>query len=294
MFRLRPSRQWQNKSAGVSAPPAKTFAAQIMALFGLKKAPDLRPQRRASDALGLRSATALGPQAGLLMTEANRAQSSEAPEPMAEREIGALEMGAGSLTADMEQSDRLLLSLQAQMMMGDNLQAIQKQTNSTFAHIDQELERWSLRANDLERSMIRPEPTPGLFSSSGPAQRLRRWLHLPGRQPAPAGDNRVANRVQQHRLSLSAPRQLPRLAALPMRAQINLLAQKPPAQKRPMAMLAAQLHERIDHIAHELHLHRHDKGAKAEGQKDRRQKNRPSAGLPPPILKPKVRQDEQA
>lgn len=293
MFRLRPSRQWQSRSAGVAPPPAKTFAAQLLALLGLKKGAAQHGQRRASDVLGLRPTGPAGSLSAFQSILAGQGRQTPLPEPEAERQVGALEVGADSLTADMEQSDRLLLGLQAQLAMSDTPLMVQKQTESTFAHIDQELGRWSLRANELERAMIRPEPTPSLFASSGPAQRLRKWLHLPTKGTAPTGDNRISGRIQQQRLSLPQPRPLPRFAALPMRAQINLLAHKPQPSARPMATLAAQLHERIDHIAHELHLHRHDKGAQAEGQKDRRLKNRPVMGYPAPTLKPKTGQDEK-
>ena len=78
-----------------------------------------------------------------------------------------------------------------------------------------------------------------------------------------------------------------------LRERMNRLAtlSGPALSQLKMAKLN-QLHGRIDQLANELHQHRLQADNKSHNRLDRRQKPRVTAGLPPPTLKPR-RKDEK-
>ena len=322
MFRIRPSRAWMSP-ADPASPPIKNGldAAQrskfgsLLSLFfgGTRRGQQPVRGRRAADSLG-RNNHIHAPLSwqGLMLGHANpqiRMSPNEWLSQQDSDQMLELHDGADDIVTSMTQMDMQLAALQTQDLLSPSSSLdMQLTTQQAFAKIDTDVQRWNIRADEIERSYAATQPQTGLFASSANfARNLWHRLTHTGQQAPRLHQIRDQRRaaIRQDLQRMGAPTARLRQQELQMRMAQQ--AQKPSGLRERMNRLATlsgpalsqlkmaklnQLHGRIDQLANELHQHRLQADNKSHNRLDRRQKPRVTAGLPPPTLKPR-RKDEK-
>ena len=321
MFRIRPSRAWMSP-ADPGSPPIKNGldAAQrskfgsLLSLFfgGTRRGQQPVRGRRAADSLGRNNhihaplswqGLMLGHQHPQIRLSPNEWLSQQDSAQMME-----LHDGADGMVNSLAQTDVQLSALQSQAQATpDTHLDLQLTTQQAFARIDTDMQRWHIRADEIERSYAATQPQPSLFASSANFARAlwHRLTHM-GQPPrlSHIRDQRRAA-IRQDLQRMGAPTARLRQQELQMRATIQ--TQKSMGLRDRINRMAApsglalsylkssklnQLHGKVDQLANELHQHREQANNKSHNRLDKRQKPRVTSGLPPPTLKPR-RKDEK-
>lgn len=345
MFFLRPNATWLLhgiKPFRGSAEQKGPLSQLFFTLSPRQKMQQFKANRRASDALGpqaqltTRSPTRAVPffvsvpeqpaQNGQLMLEYSASDWTSAEE---NRHLLELNDSADGMMNELSQTDRDLAALSAQAGTGMISADLSQTAQQTFARIDALMQRWSVRAEQIERAHSGTQWL-AVGSAAGnrayqatptkrtpqhqQAQATPQNTAIPGRGRLPGnaryGDQRQARldftaqplapaaQIRQRRQRLAdkyALRNTEKLAGL--RQQMNQLAAVPEQMTaragglRRMALTRlSTLHGKIDHMAHELHEHRQNIEFSIQQRTDRRRAPRASF-LPAPVLKPKVKDE---
>jgi hypothetical protein len=247
-----------------------------------------------------------------------RIEFLSAPAVQAQENAQLLELhdGADSLITELSHADAQIAALQAQAASSGKCADLALTAKQSFARVDSEMQRWNLRAEEIERAVdpvqtVSSGPKSGsLFAGSMHYVRnlWQRASLAPKTKPQRVLQNEIrdqrrsnirqdlqrmtspALRLRQHEVRIKAV-QAQKLETL--RAQLNTLAQPRSAELRKVALARlASIHDKVDHMALELHHHREDVGTKVHQRLDRRRQ--PRAPLPAPVYKPKQKQDESA
>lgn len=327
MFHLRPATNWQTNSLGGIRPfrgdaqqrgPLTSFYA--LSPHRINK-PHARTNRRAADALGHH-----GPQAGqvgkpfFISSPDNTAvpgrlvfdyRADEWLSPEENRQMLELHEGADTLMADLTQADLELTALDSRVCRGLANADVSLTAQQTFARIDDLMQRWSLRAEQIEQtSLNQPWMPVGQSGAVRPgATPLKPQSHslrqMPVTQPRsgvkndqrkqPAATPAAQTRQRRERLQDKATVQSGGEKLNVLRQQMNQLAAMPPRisglRRVAMARLAS-LHAPIDHLAQELHEHRVQIETQIHKKVDRRRGAR--APNPAPVYKPKIKDETSA
>jgi hypothetical protein len=240
--------------------------------------------------------------------------ATPAAEAQENAQLLELHDGADSMMTELSLADTQIAALQAQSVSSGHCADLGLAAKQSFARVDSEMYRWNLRAEEIERTA---DPVPAMTAApktgslfAGPVHYIRNlWQRAslaPKAQPqravqAQIRDQRRSNirqdlqrmsspaiRLRQHEVRLKVL-QAQKLETL--RAQLNTLAQPRSAELRKVARARlASIHDKVDHMALELHHHREDVGTKVQQRLDRRRQ--PRASLPAPVYKPKHKQGE--
>ncbi len=341
MFFLRPNATWLQQGQQQGVKPFRASAEQKGPLSSLfftlsprQKAQLSKKNRRASDALGPRvqmaassakpffvSAPEQPAQGGRLIYEYSGDDWTSPEEAL---QLTELNDSADSVMSELSQTDRDLAALSAQAGSGQISADLSLTAQQTFTRIDALMQRWNLRAEEIERNTsgtqwVAFNPATGSrFQQTPLARRAARQAFAPTATPTqsqPAGRSGDARRahlrhefgarpqapavqIKHRRLRIAeryAVSNTEKLSGL--RQQMNQLAAKPQHMtikagglRRIALARLASLHGSIDHMAHELHDHREHIEFSIKQRMDRRRGPR-AAAYPAPVLKPKTKDD---
>lgn len=320
MFHFRPATNWQANTLG-GIRPFRGDAQQrgpltlFHALSPQKISKHHARNRRAADALGLQ-----GPQAAhgqkpfFVSTESNKAASGrlvidyradEWLSPEEERQMLELQNGADGLMTELSQADLELSALDSRIGHGLANADISLTAQQTFARIDDLMQRWSLRAEQIEQAALGNLWVPTGQSSFMPSPAHPRTV---SRHSQPAPQSGAPTRHDQRQQPTAGPTSQARqrrerlqeknLSRQPgadknnlLRQQMNQLAAVPArvnGLRRVAVARLASLHPAIDHMAHELHDHRLQVENHIHSKSERRRTPRAAAPAAP-VYKPKTK-----
>ncbi len=194
--------------------------------------------------------------------------------------VGELGHRAQSLHSSLEQIDSRLSARPDH----SNATLLLTERQQQFAGIDQEIERWHLRAEEMERQAASP-------SSLSRAHQNMLWQHL--NQGTSSPKQRTPNLLW---VSTSAPRQQSstRRAVPVLSPSLQFTRSSHPHSPTPVSTrfryIATALRTHIERLGQQLYERKSEKADHSKVRIERR--HRPRSGYPDPALKPRVREDE--